>query len=83
MKYVSVRGHPRPGEVIILFEITRTFVLFSFPKILDTNYHFTKARIFLISIYITFLKLKIIGSFSTKNSLTWRVKCERSNLRKP
>ena len=40
-------------------------------------------RIFLIPLSIAFFNPKIVGFlFSTINSLTWGVKCEKLNLRK-
>ena len=48
-----------------------------FPKILDEILCITKVRHFLIPLAITFLNPKILGClFSTKNNLTWEVKCE-------
>jgi len=48
-----------------------------FPKIVGGIWRKTKVRHFLILSAITFLTVKILGSFfSTKNSLTWEVKCE-------
>ena len=48
-----------------------------FPKILDAISRITKVRHFLIPLSITFLSPKILDFvFSTKNSLTWGVKCE-------
>ena len=54
-----------------------------FPKILDAIRRVTKVRHFLIPLSIAFFNSKILGFlFSTKNSLTWAVKCEKLNLRK-
>ena len=40
-------------------------------------------KIFLIPLSITFFNPKILGFlFSTSNSLTWGVKCEKFNFRK-
>ena len=57
-----------------------------FPKILAAIKHTRtarKVRIFLIPISFAFLHPKILGFlFSTKNSLTLGVKCEKSNFKK-
>ena len=51
------------------------------PKILDQS--FTKLRILLIPLSIAFSNPKILGFlFCKKNSLTWRMNCEKSNFRK-
>ena len=64
-----------------LFEIIRASVLFS-PKFQMQISTFTRERIFLISFSSTFLIPKILGFLSsTKNSLTWRVKCEKLYFR--
>ena len=53
-----------------------------FLKILDEILPVTNVRHFLI-LNVTFLNPKILGSlFSTKNSLTWDVKCELIKLQK-
>ena len=40
-----------------------------------------QVRIFLIPLYIAFLSPKILSFlFTTKNSLTWGVKCEKSGI---
>ena len=52
-----------------------------FPKILDAIWRITKERIFLIPRSITFLSPKILGFlFSTKNTLTWGVNCEKLSI---
>ena len=70
-----------PGEL----EYFRNYKGYSiiFPKILGAIQRITKERIFLIPLSVTFLNPKILGFLcSKKNSLTWGVKCEKSNLRK-
>ena len=48
-----------------------------FPKILGAILSFTKMRRFLILLFVAFSNPKILGfPFSTKNSLTWGLKCE-------
>ena len=79
MKFVSVRSSQ--GK-LRLFEITRASVLFS-RKFQDAIARFTKVRILLIPLSITFLNPKILGfSFSTKVNLTQGAKYEKNNLQK-
>ena len=48
-----------------------------FPKILGAILSFTKMRRFQILLFVAFSNPKILGfPFSTKNSLTWGLKCE-------
>ena len=54
-----------------------------FPKILDAILSFTKVRIFLIPLLIAFSESENVRfPFSTKNRLTWVLKCEKLNFRK-
>ena len=54
-----------------------------FPKILDAISRFTKVTIFVFPLSVTFLNPKILGFlFSTKNSPTWVVRCEKIKFRK-
>ena len=54
-----------------------------FPQILDAIWHDTKEGHFLIPRSIAFFNSKILGFlFSTKNSITSAVKCEKLNLTK-
>ena len=66
-----------------LFEITRASELF-YTKILDAIYPFTNhEKIFLIPLSITFFESESFRfRFSTKNSITWRVKCDKFSFRK-
>ena len=69
IKFVSARSSQ--GN-LTLFEITRASVRI-------TN----ESQFLLIPLSTTFLNPKILGFlFSTKNSLTWGVKCEKLNSRK-
>ena len=52
-----------------------------FPKILDAIYRFTKVRIFVIPISITFLNPKILG-FLFYEKTKWNVKNEASENRR-
>ena len=64
---------------VILAEV-ESFSGFSiiFPKILHAISRFTKVTIFLFPLSVIFLKAKILGFlFSTKNSPTWVVRCEK------
>ena len=65
-----------------LFEITRASVLF-FRKFQRQFNALTEMRIFLIPLSIIFSNPKVLGFlFSTKNSLTQEVKCEKINFKK-
>ena len=56
---------------------------FILPKILDAIQLITKVRIFLMSLSITFLSLKVLGFlFPQKNGLTKVVECEKLNFRR-
>ena len=69
IKFVSARSSQ--GN-LTLFEITTALVRI-------TN----ESQFLLIPLSITFLNPKILGFlFSTKNSLTWGLKCEKLNFRK-
>ena len=64
---------------VILAEV-ESFGGFSiiFPKILHAISRFTKVRIFLFPLSVTFLNPKILGFLSsTKNSPTWVVRGEK------
>ena len=62
-----------------LFEITSLGLQYHFTEKFGCNQSgFTKVRIFLIPLESENFKFP----FSTKNSLTWRVKCEKLNFRK-
>ena len=77
IKVVSVRSSQ--GN-LNLFEITYGLSMI-FPKILDAILGFTKVRIFLIPLSIAFSNPRF--PFSTKNRLSWGLKCEKLNFRKP
>ena len=51
-----------------------------FPKILDAISRFTKVKIFLFPLSLNPKILSFL--FSTKNSPTWVVRCEKINFRK-
>ena len=70
------------GQLVESFRNYKGFTII-FPKILDAFKRITKVGIILIPLSITFLNSKILGFlFSTKNSLTWVLKCKKLNLRK-
>ena len=65
--------------ILAKFGFFRNYKVLSiiFREILDAIWRFMKVKHFLLPLSITFLNPKMLGFlFSTKNSLTWEVKCE-------